>query len=241
VKPYRSWKQVAGYFDGDGNISISDLSNQPFKLSLSLIFTDASIEQISMIREFFLARGIRTSNLLRTSQGTAWIIAISRFDMVLLVLKKMLPYLYKKANEAQSSIDYYEGRITGNDLVATFSNEVDAGRRERRAHKARIYVPFTHLQGGYQRETRNIRLRDAFGRFRAKVTPADFASIREEHFVQGRGLRDLMSKYPQYSKETIRRILGRDRGYVGVKGIGMVNTTDTTIREPRKDPADSTC
>jgi len=54
VNVYKSWEQVAGYFDGDGNISISDLSNQPFKLSLSVIFTDASSEQISMIRMFFV-------------------------------------------------------------------------------------------------------------------------------------------------------------------------------------------
>jgi len=46
VNVYKSWEQVAGYFDGDGNISISDLSNQPFKFSLSVIFTDASPEQI---------------------------------------------------------------------------------------------------------------------------------------------------------------------------------------------------
>ena len=47
-------------------------------------------------------------------------------------------------------------------------------------------------------------------------------------------MRDLVRKYPRYSKETIRRILGRDRGSVGVMGFGVVTTgtTDTTIREP---------
>jgi len=237
MRPYSSWKQVAGYFDGDGNISISDLSNQPFKLSLSLIFTDASIEQISMIREFFVARGIRTSHLLKTSKGTAWMIAISRYEGVLMALKKMLPYLYKKANEAQAAIDYYEGRTTGNDLVELFSQEVDAGRRERRPHRVVINVPFKHPEGEtFMGEIRSKRLRDAFGRFRAKVTPEDFENIREEHFVHGARVRDLVRKYPRYSKETIRRILGRDRGSVGVKGFGVVTTgtTDTTIREPRR-------
>jgi hypothetical protein len=237
VRPYTSWRQVAGYFDGDGNIGISDLSNQPFKLSLSLIFTDASMEQISMIREFLQSKGIRTSNMLRASKGTAWIVVISRYDMVLLVLKKMLPFLYKKANEAQSAIDYYEGRITGNDLVSVFSREVDEGRRERRPHRVRIDVPFSRPQGAaLQRELRNERLRDAFGRFRASVTPEDFMAIREECFERGTRLRDLVSKYPHYSRETIRRVLGRGRGYVGVKGIGRVDTTDTTIREPRGAP-----
>ena len=40
---YESWKQVAGYFDGDGRIAISDTSNQQYKLGLSLIFTDQSV------------------------------------------------------------------------------------------------------------------------------------------------------------------------------------------------------
>ena len=237
MRPYSSWEQIAGYFDGDGNISISDLSNTPFKLSLSLIFTDASFEQISMIREFLMAKGIRTSNVLGTSKGTARIIAISRYEMVLATLKNMLPHLYKKAIEAQSAIDYYEGRITGNGLLTVLSQEVEAGRRERRPHKVIVDVPFKFTEGiEAMKEIRKSRLRDVFGRFRAKVTAEDYAAIRREHFERNAKLQELVAKYPKYSKETIRRILGRDRGYVGVKGIGRVNTTDTTIRDPRKAP-----
>jgi hypothetical protein len=234
VKAYASWKQVAGYFDGDGNLGISDLSNQPFKLGLSLVFTDQSLEQISMLRAFFLGREIKTSNVLRTSSKTAWIVVVSRYEMVLLVLKKMLPHLFKKSNEAAAAIDYYEGRITGNQFVSVLQEEVLAGRRERRDHRVEINVPFTYFQGEqFMREKRSQRLRDAFGRFRAKVNPSDFWKIREEHFVNNLRIRDLVAKYPQYSRETIRRILGRGRGYVGVKGLGLV-TTDTTIREPRR-------
>jgi hypothetical protein len=50
VAEYTSWRQVAGYFDGDGTIATSDISNQPFKLGLSLAFTDQSTEQIANIR-----------------------------------------------------------------------------------------------------------------------------------------------------------------------------------------------
>jgi len=111
VNAYKSWKQVAGYFDGDGNISISDLSNQPFKLSLSVVFTDASFEQISIIRTFFLNRGTRTSNILRTSKGTAYMVAISTYEGVLVALKAMLPYLFKKANELKLSSTTTKGKI----------------------------------------------------------------------------------------------------------------------------------
>ena len=227
MDPYTTWAQVSGYFDGDGNISISDLSNLPYKLSLSLVFTDASFEQISMIRDFMLAHGIQSSRVLKTTTN-AWMIAISRYDAVLKVLKEMLPYLYKKANEARAAIDYYESRISGNRLVALFKEEVEAGRRERRRRKVVIDVPYTFVAGeSKMKEGRRVKLRDAFGRYRAKVTPEDYEAIRMRHFKEGARLRDLVKEYPQYARETIRRALGGGRGYVGVKGVGRVDSTDS--------------
>jgi hypothetical protein len=150
------------------------------------------------------------------------------------VLRAMIPCLYKKANEARAALDYYEGRTTGNVMLAVFREEVEAGRRERHVRKIPLDIPFTILEGNeIMREHRIDRFRDAFGRFRSKVTPEDFANIRFEHFEKEKQLSELVSKYPQYSKETIRRILGRDRGHVGVKGIGRVDTTGVTVRDPR--------
>ena len=232
TKNYTSWKQVAGYFDGDGTIGFSDLSNVPFKLGLSLIFTDQSVEQIANIRTFLKKRGIKTSHVLKTTTN-AFIVAVSQYLSVKKTLRSMLPFLSKKRNEAKAALDYYASRISGNELIAIFQKEVEAGRRERRPHR-QLDVPFLHRDGAFlMREVRRSRLRDALGRFRAKVTPEDFARIRERHFDHNTRIKDLMTKYPQYSKETIRRILGRGRGYVGVKGIGRVETTDTTLRDPK--------
>lgn len=179
--------------------------------------------------------------MLRTSQGTAWIVVVSRYDSVLTTLKKMRLFLYKKSNEADAAIAYYEGKITGNDLVETLRQEVEAGRRERREHRVRIDVPLTLPEGErWMHERRGERLRDTLGRFRAKVSPADYWSIRRAS-AEGLRVRDLVKKYPQYSKETIRRILGRGRGYVGVKGIGRVDTTDTTIRDPGPARTETAC
>lgn len=226
VNGYTTWEQVSGYFDGDGNISISDLSNLPYKLKLSLIFTDASPEQISMVREFLISKGIQTSSVLKTT-SEAWMIAISSYSAVLLCLKEMLPYLYKKANEARGAIDYYEGRTSGNELVNLFKAEVDAKRRERRPRKVPIDVPYTIVEGErIMNEGRKAKFRDLFGRYRAKVTPDDYHALRRKHFEEGKRLADLAREYPQYARETIRRVLGGGRGYVGVTGVGRVDTTD---------------
>jgi (2Fe-2S) ferredoxin len=140
----------------------------------------------------------------------------------------MLPFLCKKASEARAALDHYEGKVTGNELNSVFENEVKEGRRERKWRKVRINTPYLRPIGDrLMRELRNHRLRDAFGRFRAEVTPEDYERIRDEHFIQGKRLRDLVKEYPQYARETIRRVLGGGRGCVGVKGVGRVETTDS--------------
>ena len=232
---YRHWSQVGGYFDGDGTIATSDISNRPYKISLSLFFVDQSKDQISLLREFLNSNGVRTSNILKRSDGETYVLAVSEFKSVKKALRRMLPYLCKKENEAQAALDYYRGKITGNQLLAIFAAEVEAGRRERKARLVNLDVPYTRPEGDtIMRRIRSDRLRDAFGRYRAKLTPEDFQSIRTEHFDEGKRICDLVREHPQYARETIRRVLGRGRGYIGVKGIGRVDTTDTTIREPKR-------
>lgn len=143
---YTSWRQVAGYFDGDGTIATSDISNQPYKLGLSLIFVDQSAEQIANVRNFLHRHSLRTSNILKSSKGTADIVVVSEFNSVKRMLGCMLPFLCKKAREARAALDYYQGEITGTEVIAT-SQEVVAGRRERRSRKVQLNVPYKRPDG----------------------------------------------------------------------------------------------
>jgi hypothetical protein len=227
VPEYCTWEQVAGYFDGDGTIYFSDTTNQPYKLRISLVFVDQSIDQLTNIWNFLNQRGIRTSRILRRSDTFAYELAVSEFQSVRQALIQMLPSLCKKSIEAKAALDYYEGKITGNELHAVFQSEVEAGRRERKRRTVRIDVPYTLPMGDkLMKERRSDKLRDAFGRFRAIVTPEDYEKIRFEHYHDRKRLFELVKEYPQYARETIRRVLGGGRGYVGVKGVGRVDTTD---------------
>ena len=191
-----------------------------------------------MVRDFLRKRGVRTSNILKHYKLSANLVAVSEYQSVVRMLREMIPFLYKKAREARAALDYYEGRITGNELMTVFQQEVEAGRRERRPRKVPIDVPYSRPEGlALMKARRSARFRDVFGRFRSKVTPDDFERIRYKHFVEGKRLVDLSREYPQYARETIRRVLGRGRGYFGVKGIGRVDTTDTTLRDPRRAPS----
>ena len=214
---YRSWLQIAGYFDGDGAFYFSDTSNQPYKLSISLVFVDQSIDQIRSVKDFLNRHGIRTSNILKRSDSNAYELAVSEFVSVRRTLKGMIRFLCKKEIEGRAALDYYEGRIIGNALIAVLKAEVEAGRRERRDRKVPLDVPYTINDGNrIMRERRGNVFRDRFGRIRAKLTPEDFRDIRIKHFDQGKRVCDLTREYPQYARETIRRVLGRGRGYIGV-------------------------
>lgn len=227
MQPYDNWGKIAAYFDGDGDIYFSDTSNQPYKLSLSIVFTDQSFEQIKMIKDFLNRKGIMTSNVLRTSRGTASVLAISRFDCALRTMKKLLPHLYKKSNEIRAAIDYYEGRTTGNHLLSVFSEEVEAGRRERHPRKVKIEVPYKYPEGDALMKARRAdKIRAVIARTRPKVTRRDYEEIREKHFKLGTPLHRLVKDYPQYGKETIRRVIGRGRGYVIIKEEQAAAATD---------------
>ncbi|QQG48117.1 MAG: hypothetical protein HY247_05000 [archaeon] len=220
---YQTWEQVAGYFDGDGSILISDTSNQPFKLGMSLQFVDQSREQILMLQNFLIDRGVKTSNILKTSKGTANMLSVGSRDSVIKTLREMAPYLFKKEREAFVTLEYLEGKITGNQLFTAFQLEVEAGRRERRGRTVMIDVPYTQFEGeALMKARRNERLARAIVKTRSKVSESDYFRIRRENYVLNWTLRDILEAHPQYSKETIRRILGRGRGYVLVKGRGIV-------------------
>jgi len=174
-----------------------------------------------MLKRFFEKHGVITSNVLKTAKGTACMIAISRFEGVLFSLKAMRPYLFKKANEAQAAIDYYRGKIRGNDLYKIFQEEVEAGRRERRDRKVVIHVPYTYPDGdALMKARRRAIIIAAIEKSRAKVSRKYYDDIRKAYLETGSSLDKLRESYPQYSRETIRRILGRGRGYVLVKDEG---------------------
>ena len=234
---YDSWRQVAGDFDGAGTIYFSDTTNQPYKLSISLVLVDQSLDQLRMIKAVLNGHDVPTSNLLKRSDSNAYELAVSQFKAVRRALRRMTPFLFMKEIEARGALEYYEGKITGNQLVAISQAEVEAGRRERKLRSVQLNVPYIRPEGDrMMKRLRNGRLRDSFGRYRAKLTPEEFRDIRVKHFDQGKRICDLTKEYPQYARETIRRVLGRGRGYIGVKGIGRVDTTDTTIREPKPAP-----
>ena len=142
--PYRSWAQVAGYFDGDGSISIRRTSRgRPFTLLPALEFGDQSRRQIAVVQGFLRLRGIRTGVMVK--HGGAWRIEVGTTQGVTRALLEMSPFLYKKKTEARATLDYLSDKISGNDLQRVLRAAVRRGDRERIGPF--VDMPWTRSEG----------------------------------------------------------------------------------------------
>lgn len=142
--PYGSWAQVAGYFDGDGSISIRRTSRgRPFTLLPALEFGDQSKRQIAMLKDFLQSRGIGTGALVK--HGGAWRIEVGTTEGVRRTLLEMLPSLYKKRTEASATLEYLSDKISANDLQRILRAAVRRGDRERVGPF--VNIPWTKSEG----------------------------------------------------------------------------------------------
>jgi hypothetical protein len=144
VPPYGSWAQVAGYFDGDGSISIRRTSRgRPYTLLPALEFGDQSRRQIVMLKSFLESRGIGAGAIAK--HGGAWRVEIGTTEGVRGALLEMLPFLYKKRTEAKATLDYMSDKISANHLQRILRAAVRRGDRERVGPF--VNIPWTRSEG----------------------------------------------------------------------------------------------
>jgi len=201
---YSSWRQVSGYFDGDGNVGLEIIKRI---LRIRLRFVDTWRPQVDSIWEFLQRHKINTGHVGRDDKG-AWQAAhrldVTEVASVLRAAKAMLPYVVKKEADLQIAIDYIEGRITGNEVLDLFNNEVRTGRRRGKIRESNL--PYTRQEG--LRLSRLENARKARAAYAVNVSPEVQLRIRADHSNEKLGHITLSRKYG-YSVSVIRRILGK--------------------------------
>ena len=96
---YSSWRQVAGYFDGDGNVGIEAVKRV---LRLRIRFADTYRPQLDSIGAFLIRRRISVSAIGRDNKGVwqaAYRLDVSEAKSVLRAARAMLPYCVKKKQD----------------------------------------------------------------------------------------------------------------------------------------------
>ncbi len=138
---YNDWKQVAGYFDGDG---CADFDAGKWVLHPKLSFSDNYQPHILMIRDFLRARDIVVWGLFH-DVGGAWKVGVGQARSVRKMAVRMCPYLFKKRAEVKAILDYLDDRISGTQLVNVFNESVRSGNRTGRIR--RLNIPHTRGEG----------------------------------------------------------------------------------------------
>jgi len=202
---YSSWKQVAGYFDGDGNVGLEVVKRV---LRFKLRFVDTWRPQIQSIAIFLARSKIRCGSVGKDGKIGLWQAAY-RLDIVevrsvIRAARAMLPYTVKKHLDLQVVIDYLEGKITGNQALKLFNEEARSGRRR---GKIRVQsLPYTRQDGLRMAQLENAKRARAV--YAVNVGEETERRIREDHEILGLGHIRLSRKYG-CSESVIRRVLGK--------------------------------
>jgi hypothetical protein len=198
-----SWEQVGGYFDGDGNVGVEVVK---YVLRFKLRFSDTWRPQTETIKSFLNKEGIATPSLwheMKEGRLDAYRLEVSAVAAVLTAAKAMLPYCVKKAVDLRTLIDYLEGRVTGDQAISRYNEEVCIGRRS--GYIRTVDLPYLRSEGPRKAELENAaRARAAYA---VRVSPEVQKRIRSDHSVSKLGHVRLSKKYG-YSVSVIRRILG---------------------------------
>jgi len=142
---YSSWKEVTGYFDGDGNVGLQVVKRV---LRFRIRFVDTWSPQVESISRFLEKRRINSGNVGRDNKEVwqaAYRLDTSEVNSVLRTAKVMIRYSVKKGEDLKIAIDYLERRVTGIEAIAAFNEEVREGRRRGKVRK--VDLPHTREVG----------------------------------------------------------------------------------------------
>jgi hypothetical protein len=196
---YDSWRQVAGYFDGDGTVGF-DI--QMFTLGIYLELSENWRPQLQEVETFLVGEGIRTYIPNKTLAGKAHVLKILRTPSVIGAARNMLPFAFQKELELKTLIDYYNDLMTGNQVIEIFNSEVISGKRVGKIREGRI--PYVYSVGRIRAREFTMRLANEANRI---ILPeSTLTSIVRDHRLLGLGTERLAVKY-SLSRSVIRRVL----------------------------------
>jgi len=143
AKGYDNWGAIAGFFDGDGSL---DIAARTFTLHWILSFTDNWPPQLAQVKRFLESQGISVGIVRATGTGgykiqVAGILSLRKCAQAMLSGNN----IFKKRRELELLLDYYDGKITGDQVIAAFNEEVRNGIRVGKLRSSNL--PYTYFDG----------------------------------------------------------------------------------------------
>lgn len=201
---YDNWPAIAGYFDGDGGL---DVDVRKFTLHFVINFTDNWPPQLMQIKQFLESRGISVGTVRRTGIG-GHKVEVASIESLRRCASAMLDgrSLFKKRKELKFMLDYFDGKITGDDVIGLLNEEVRNGVR---VGKLRISkVPFTYTDG--KRVYKKGHKWNSLGLLALSKERKE--AVRKAYVEAGLTIYQLASRYEVSPSTIFRAIRGLQRG-----------------------------
>jgi hypothetical protein len=123
---YKNWRQVAGYFDGDGSVTVHVCK---LVLDFGLQFVDNHRPQLEQLQYFLVERGVRTGRITKNSTEMMYVLLVSEDYSLVKAARMLRPFCFKKKEELGALIDYMGNRISANAVIEVFNRLVTIGER----------------------------------------------------------------------------------------------------------------
>jgi hypothetical protein len=200
---YRDWRQVAGYFDGDG---CADYDPGKWVLHPKLLFSDNFRPHLEMLVQFLVSRNIATHTL--SSTTGAWKFGVGQAKSVRRMASMMWSHCSKKREEVKAILDYLDNKITGSQLVEVFNESVRIGNRTGKIRT--VIMPYTRAEGQAMRDEK--RTEHAHKMITANtIITADLIDQIRESLLSGEATNaELAKKYDVSPAAISRAMFGRN-------------------------------
>lgn len=141
---YDSWRQVTGYFDGDGAVYVS---GKMFVLRIKLCFYDVWKKQLENVGEFMRSKGVVANRLAaqRRPLTTVWYLTVANSRDIRVATRHILPFASKKRGDLLVAQDYLSDRITADEAILRLNEFVRDKRRS--GYIRKVNIPYTHTEG----------------------------------------------------------------------------------------------
>jgi hypothetical protein len=201
---YDNWAAIAGFFDGDGGL---DIDARSYTLHWVLNFVDNWPPQLLQIKQFMESQGMKVGALRPAGTGgyrieVAAIESLQRCALAMLEGRN----LFKKRKELEFMLDYFNGKISGDDVISMLNEEVRSGIR---LGKLRVLkVPYTYFEG------KRVYKKGCVWNSQSllALNPSEKEAVRKRYVRDGLTIYQLALKYHVSPSTIFRTVRGLRRG-----------------------------
>lgn len=123
---YKSWRELAGYFDGDGTVEVNV---HLFTIEIRLAFDENWRPHLEGIRNFLSERGIICGAVRKKDGFNTWHLVISQSPSVIRMAEELVRFTVKKRGELFAVLHYLKDETTAEEFVEEINEFVRKGER----------------------------------------------------------------------------------------------------------------